>query len=77
MKTLKKLLESVHSGSWQLTRIKQNYKGDKYIFEAKTRFFQGFEKQNSFYKVVSKKYADTLCMEYFGKKTSELNSFTY
>ncbi len=77
MKTVNKLFESVHNGSWQFKSIKQNYSGQKYIIEGKTRFFQGFEKQNSFYKVVSKKYADKLSLEYFGKKTSELNAFRY
>ena len=77
MKTVKELFESVHEGSWQFKSIKQNYSGQKYIIEGKTRFFQGFEKQNSFYKIVSKKYADTLSVEYFGKKTSELNAFRY
>lgn len=77
MKAFKNLIESVHGGSWQLVRVSQNYKGDKYIFNAKTRFFQGFEKQNSFQITVSKKYADRLCLEYFGKKTSDLNSFIY
>ena len=55
IKCINQIFEKVHSGSWIFTKIRQNYKGDKYIFEAKTRFFQGFEKQNRFYKIVSKK----------------------
>ena len=77
MKTLSKLFESVHKGSWQFVSIKQSYDGTKYIFKAKTRFFKGFEQQNSFHKTVSKKYADKISNEYFGKKTSELNAFKY
>ena len=77
MKTLTKLFECIHGGSWQFVSIKQNYKGDKYVITAKTRFFQGFEQQNSLQKIVSKKYADTLSVEYFGKKTNELNAFRY
>jgi hypothetical protein len=77
MKTLKNLLESVQAGGWMLTKVYETRNGQKYTFEAKTRFFQGFEKQNKFYKVVSKKYADKLCVEYLGKKVSDLNSYTY
>ena len=77
MKTVNKLFAAVHAGTWQFKSIRQNYSGQKYIIEAKTRFFQGFEKQNSFYKVVSKRYADKLSIEYFGKKTSDLNAFRY
>ena len=77
MKTVNKLFESVHRGSWVFKSIKQTRNGQRYIIEGKTRFFQGFEQQNSFYKIVSKKYADKLSIEYFGKKTSELNCFIY
>lgn len=77
IKCANQIFENVHNGSWQFVSIKQNYKGDKYVITAKTRFFQGFEKQNSFYKIVSKKYADKLSLDYFGKKTSELNAFRY
>lgn len=77
MNTISKLFESIHNGSWQFVSIKQNYKGDKYVITAKTRFFKGFDQQNSFQKTVSKKYADSLSIEYFGKKTNELNAFRY
>ena len=77
MKTLKKLFECIHGGSWQFVSIKQNYKGDKYVITAKKRFFQGFEQQNSLQKTISKRYADILSVEFFGKKTNELNAFRY
>ena len=77
MKTLRKLFECIHGGSWQFVSIKQNYKGDKYVITAKTRFFQGFEQQNSLQKTASKKYVDILCMYHFGKRANELNAFRY
>lgn len=77
MKSLKELFCKVHSGSWCFTRVQRTRTGDRYIFEARTRFFKGFESQNSFFKIVSKKYADRLCMEYFGKKPYDLNAFRY
>jgi len=77
MKTLTKLFEAVNGGSWLLKSVKESRDGSRYIFRAETRFFQGFEKQNSAEIYASKAYADRLCRHYFGCKTSELKRFTY
>ena len=77
MKTQRKVSAKtvIESSNWIITKIHQGYHG-KVRIDAKTRFHVA-DGVNFFSEWVSKKYADRLTREHYGKKTNELNCFVY
>jgi len=65
--------EVIQSDNWVLTNVMQG--SGSYRVDAKKRFPSSGD--NFFSKWGSKKYIDSLVMSRYGKKTSDLNSFSY
>ena len=72
--SIKEIIES-HGNDWLITKIKQGNSGQIRI-DAKTRFHNS-DGNNHFSKWCSKKYADRLFIETFGKRSDQMNSWYY
>ena len=75
MKTsLKSCFEN--SSTWKLTEIKE-CRNLTYYVRFDRRFFGGFEVKNRFDGYFSKKYLQSLCSDFYGKKIHDMNAFRY
>lgn len=68
---LKKVVESEN---WIITKILNG--GNIVRIDAQTRHYQA-DGENRFSKWVSRKYADTLLVDRYGKKSTDMNVYRY